>query len=72
MSDICFSGPALALLGGFWIVIQGVVVVLFWGWIRSLQDSIHEARGERDRAIDGWERTVGVGEQAVRRERKRS
>lgn len=72
MSDACFSPAALALLGSAWVVIQGVIVVLFWGWINSLKDSIREARAERDRMADGWEATVGLGEKAVRRERRRA
>lgn len=71
MDEVCFSGPALALLAVIWGVIQAVGLGLFWGWIRSLQDSIREARAERDRMADGWEATVGLGEKAVRRERRR-
>lgn len=70
MDDVCFSPGALTLLGGIATVLQGVIVALFWGWIQSLKDSIQEARAERDRAIDGWEATIGLGEKAVRRERR--
>lgn len=70
-NDICFSPGVLALLGSLWVVIQAVIVFLFRGWISSLQDSIKEARAERDRMADGWEATIGLGEKAVRRERRR-
>ena len=80
--DVCFSPQALALLGGIWVVIQGVIVYLFRGWLGSLKeqlvaeratcsDALREAREQRDRALKGWEDTVGLGEQAVRRERRR-
>jgi hypothetical protein len=45
---------------------------LFWTLVRSMQDSIREAREQRDRALDGWEQTIGLGEKAVRRERRRA
>lgn len=72
MDDVCFSPGVLALLSAIWLVLQGVIVTLFWGWIRAMQDSIREARAERDRMADGWEATIGLGEKAVRRERRRS
>jgi hypothetical protein len=71
VGDICFSGSSLGVLTAVWAVVQGVIVFLFWGWINSLRDSIREAREERDRAFDGWEKTIGLGETAVRRERRR-
>ena len=72
MDDVCFSPGALALLASIGTILQGVIVALFWGWVRSLQDSIAEARAERDRMADGWEKTIGLGERAVRRVRRRS
>ena len=72
MDDVCLSPGVLALLSAIWLVLQGVIVTLFWGWIRAMQDSIQEARNERDRMADGWEQTIGLGEKAVRRERRRS
>lgn len=79
MADICFSGVQLAFLGAIWVVVQGVIVFLFRGWMGSLKDqitacteTIKEARAERDRMADGWERTVGLGEKAVREVRRRS
>lgn len=69
---VCFSGPALTLLGGIWVVLQGALVFLFMGWINSQKDSIREARELRDRALDGWETTVGLGETVARRERRRT
>jgi hypothetical protein len=62
----------LALLGAIWVVIQAAIVYLFRGWMGALQDSIKEARAERDRVADGWERTMGLGETAVRREKRRA
>jgi hypothetical protein len=70
-SEVCFSPGALTLLGVIGAALQATIVALFWGWIRSLEDSIREARAERDRALDGWEQTVGLGEKAVRRADRR-
>lgn len=72
MSEVCFSGSALALLGAVWLVLQAAFVGLFLALIRSKDDSIREARAERDRMADGWEATIGLGEKAVRRERRRA
>lgn len=49
-----------------------MVGALFLALIRTLNDSVREAREQRDRALDGWEATVGLGEKAVRRERRRA
>jgi hypothetical protein len=68
---VCFSGPALLLLGSIWAVLQGAFVALFWKLLQAKDDSIREARAERDRMADGWEATVGLGEQVVRRERRK-
>lgn len=65
MENICISPAALG-------VITTVVSALFWALLRSKDDSIKEARAERDRMADGWEKTVGLGERAVRRERRRA
>ena len=81
-SDVCFSPQALTFLGAVWLVIQGAIVYLFRGWVGALKDqlgaerttcmdAIKEARDQRDRALKGWEDTVGLGEQAVRRVRRR-
>jgi hypothetical protein len=77
-NDTCFSPQAIAFLGAVWLVIQGVIVFLFRGWIGSLKDQITacsaeitQARVERDRAMDGWEATIGLGEKAVRQQRRR-
>jgi hypothetical protein len=77
-NDTCFSPQALALLGILGGLIQGAVIFLFRGWVGSLKDQISacqaeigQARLERDRAMDGWEATIGLGEKAVRRERRR-
>jgi hypothetical protein len=71
---VCFSPAALYLLGAIWVVIQALVVYLFRGWMGSLnaqisncQATIIKIEAERDRALDGWEATVGLGEKAVRR-----
>jgi hypothetical protein len=64
VDDICISPAALT-------VITTMVAALFWALIRSMQDSVREARAERDRMADGWEATIGLGEKAVRRERRR-
>lgn len=76
---VCFSPSALALLGSVWVVIQGVIIFLFRGWLGSLKDQntqcradIDSLRAERDRALGGWEQTLGLGERAVRRERRRA
>jgi hypothetical protein len=75
---VCFSPAALAFLGAAWVVIQGVIVFLFRGWLASLKDQIAsersatlEARAERDRVTLGWERTLGLGETVVRREQRK-
>lgn len=62
MDDICLSPGAV-------VVITGMVSTLFGALVWQMRDSIREARAERDRAFDGWEATVGLGEKAVRRER---
>lgn len=65
MDDICISPAALA-------VVSGLVSALFGYLMYTMYDSIKEARAERDRMADGWEQTLGLGERAVRRERRRS
>lgn len=64
MTDVCISPAALA-------VVSGLVSALFGYLMYTMNDSIKEARGERDRMADGWEATIGLGEKAVRRERRR-
>jgi biopolymer transport protein ExbB/TolQ len=71
-SGVCFSPGALALLATIGGILQAAIIALFWALVRSKDDSIREARAERDRMADGWEATIGLGEQAVRRERRRS
>lgn len=63
--DVCFSGAALGLLGAIWLVLQAVIVTLFWGWINSLKDSVKEARDERDRAANNLDQALGLGEALV-------
>lgn len=66
MDNICLSPAALA-------VVSGLVSALFGYLMFTMNDSIKEARSERDRALDGWEQTVGLGERAVvKRERRRA
>ncbi len=80
--DACFSPQVLTLLGGIALVIQGVIVYLFRGWMGALkdqltverlscQDALKEARLERDRAYEGWESVVGLGERAVATQQRR-
>lgn len=64
MDDICISPAALTVIGA-------MVSALFGALVYTFRDSIKEARAERDRALDGWEATIGLGEKAVRRERRR-
>jgi len=71
VGDACFSPASLALLGAIGVAIQAAIGGLFWALMRSKDDSIREARAERDRMADGWEATIGLGEKAVRRERRR-
>lgn len=52
MSDACFSPASLALLGAIWVVLQGVIVTLFWLAVRSKDDSIKDARDLRDKALE--------------------
>lgn len=85
MADVSFSVPALALLGAIWLVLQAVIVTLFWGWIRSLQQRVQDAQGDRDRAVadaraerdraaDNLERALNIGETTagMRAPRRRS
>lgn len=65
MSDICVPPAALAAA-------SAVISALFGYLMYQMNDSIKEARAERDRAMEGWEQTVGLGEKAVRRERRRA
>lgn len=65
MSDICLSPGALAVISAMVSGLFGLVVYL-------MKDSIREARAERNRALDGWEATIGLGEKAVRHERRRA
>lgn len=67
MSDVCFSGSALALLGVIGGVLQAAIVALFLGWIKSLQDRILSTEGERDRAADNFERSLNLGETVVQK-----
>jgi hypothetical protein len=64
MADVCLSPAALA-------VMTAIVSALFLALVRSKDDSIREARAERDRMADGWQATIGLGEKAVSRERRR-
>lgn len=64
MDDICLSPAALA-------AVSALVSALFGYLMYQMNDSIKEARSERDRMADGWEATVNLGEKAVRRERRR-
>ena len=65
MEPICVSPAALA-------VISALVSGLFGALLVTMRDSVREAREQRDRALDGWEATIGLGEKAVRRERRRA
>lgn len=65
MDAICLSPAALA-------VVSALVSALFGYLMYTMNDSIKEARAERDRMADGWEATVNLGEKAVRRERRRA
>jgi hypothetical protein len=67
--NLCFSPQQLTLLTGAWLVIQGVIVYLFRGWLASLNDQVREAREQRNWALSGWEDTVGAGEKVERRRR---
>lgn len=68
--NLCFSSSLLPVLGAIWLVIQGVVIYLFRGWMQSMQAQILEAQTQRDRALSGWESTLGLGEKAVQREKR--
>jgi uncharacterized membrane protein len=65
MGDVCFSGSALTLLGAMWLVIQAAIVALFWVAVRAFQDSIRDARSERDRASSNLEEALHIGTEAV-------
>lgn len=65
MEDICISPAALGVL-------SALVSALFGALLVTMRDSVREARAQRDRALDGWEATVGLGEAAIKRERRRS
>lgn len=65
MENICLTPAALA-------VVSAIVSALSGYLMYSMNDSIKEARAERDRALDGWEATIGLGEKAVKRERRRA
>jgi hypothetical protein len=67
--NLCFSPGWLPIIGTIWVVIQGVVIYLFRGWMQSMQAQILEAQTQRDRALTGWESTLGLGERAVEREK---
>jgi hypothetical protein len=53
--NLCFSPGWLPIIGTIWVVIQGVVIYLFRGWMQSMQAQILEAQTQRDRALTGWE-----------------
>jgi hypothetical protein len=61
--NVCISPAALT-------VVSALVSALFGYLMWSLRDSLREAREQRDRALDGWESTIGLGEKVVRRERR--
>jgi CheY-specific phosphatase CheX len=65
MGDTCISPSMLA-------VVTGIVGTLFGYLMYTMNDSIKEARAQRDRMAEGWEQTVGLGEKAIRRERRRA
>lgn len=67
MSDVCFSGAALALLGAMGGVLLSAGGVLFRGWITSLQDRVKAVEEERDRAADNFERSLHLGEVVVQK-----
>ena len=62
MEAVCFSPASLALLGSIWLLLQGVIVTLFWLAIRAKEDSIKDAREIRDRALEINEQALSVGE----------
>lgn len=64
MDAVCFSPAALAVIS---TMVSGLFGLVVW----LMKDSIREAREQRDRALDGWEATVGLGEKVARRERRR-
>lgn len=55
----------MALLGAIWLVLQGVIVTLFWLAVRSKDDSIKDARELRDRAIELNETAIRTAERQV-------
>lgn len=72
MEDVCFSPQALALLGAVGGILQGVICVLFWGWIRSLTKRTERAEArvdrieeQRDRAAANFEEALQVGTKAA-------
>jgi hypothetical protein len=54
VESICLSPAALA-------VVSALVSGLFGYLMFTMNDSIKEARAERDRALSGWEATIGLG-----------
>lgn len=65
MSDACFSPASLALLATIGGILQAVIVTLFYGWVRSLEQRVKDAQAERDRAADNLERSLNIGETTV-------
>lgn len=62
MGDACFSPASLALLVAIGGILQTVIVTLFWLAIRAKEDSIRDARGLRDRALEINEQALRTGE----------
>jgi hypothetical protein len=72
VGDVCFSPQALVLLGGITGVVQAVICVLFWGWVRSLQQRtdwaearVDKIEEQRDRAAANFEEALQVGWKAA-------
>jgi hypothetical protein len=69
---VCLTPGALWLMGAVGTVLQGVISVLFWGWIRSLQKRTERAEArvdkieeQRDRAAANFEEALQVGSKAA-------
>lgn len=73
MDDVCGLSPQMMwLMGAIGAVLQGVIVTLFWGWIKSLTKRAERAEArvdsletQRDRAVANLEEALQIGSKAA-------
>jgi hypothetical protein len=61
MSEVCFSGPALAVLTAVWAVISVSITTIFWLYVRAQQAALVRAQTKEDEATEDLRRALETG-----------